>query len=248
MTDAAAGGAAGPFDLLLEVQDLDTRITQLQHRRTALAERSGLVDAMADVAAVDGRAAELGSARQALLDRQAELEQQIGALNTRRQAIEDRMQAERGASRDLVAMDEEVHHLVLRRADLEEVELALMEEQEPLDAELAELAARRVPLAERVAALEAEVATESAAIEAELRGAEAARGAAARGLPTDLADRYETLRARLKGTGAARLVGNRCDGCHLELPSVEVERIRQLPPDAVVTCDQCGRILVRPHA
>ena len=65
-----------------------------------------------------------------------------------------------------------------------------------------------------------------------------------RSLPTALSDRYETLRARLKGTGAARLVGSHCDGCHLELGSVEVEKIRALPPGEVATCEQCGRILV----
>ena len=45
--------------------------------------------------------------------------------------------------------------------------------------------------------------------------------------------------------GAARLVGGSCSGCHLVLPSMEVDRIRKAPPDAVITCDQCGRILVR---
>ena len=63
-------------------------------------------------------------------------------------------------------------------------------------------------------------------------------------LPEELAQRYEGLRSRLGGVGAARLVGDRCDGCHLTLPSVEVERIRQLPPDTFATCPQCDRILV----
>ena len=70
------------------------------------------------------------------------------------------------------------------------------------------------------------------------------RAAEAALLPTALSDRYETLRARLKGTGAARLIGSHCDGCHLELSSVEVETIRALPPGEVATCEQCGRILV----
>ena len=63
-------------------------------------------------------------------------------------------------------------------------------------------------------------------------------------LPSALADRYEILRAHLNGTGAARLVGSHCDGCHLELSSAEVEKIRALPPGNVATCEQCGRILV----
>ena len=66
----------------------------------------------------------------------------------------------------------------------------------------------------------------------------------ARGLPDDLAERYEFLRSRLGGVGAARLVGDRCGGCHLNLPSVEIERIRRLPADEFATCPQCDRILV----
>ena len=73
---------------------------------------------------------------------------------------------------------------------------------------------------------------------------EAARAELAAGLPADLADRYEVLRSHLGGVGAARLVGDRCDGCHLTLSSVEVERIRHLPPEEFATCPQCDRILV----
>jgi len=74
--------------------------------------------------------------------------------------------------------------------------------------------------------------------------AQTARAAVATGLPDELAERYERLRTHLGGVGAARLVGNRCDGCHLTLPSVEVERIHQLPADTFATCPQCDRILV----
>jgi predicted nucleic acid-binding Zn-ribbon protein len=45
--------------------------------------------------------------------------------------------------------------------------------------------------------------------------------------------------------GAARLEQGSCTGCHLKLPSTEVERLRKLDPDEVAFCDQCGRILVR---
>jgi len=64
-------------------------------------------------------------------------------------------------------------------------------------------------------------------------------------VPAELLARYERLRAKLAGTGAARLVGESCGGCHLTLPAMEVDRIRRAPPDEVLTCDQCGRILVR---
>ena len=56
---------------------------------------------------------------------------------------------------------------------------------------------------------------------------------------------YELTRTQMGGIGAARLLGNRCEGCHLEIPSAELEAVRRAPEDAVVTCPECGRILVR---
>ena len=57
--------------------------------------------------------------------------------------------------------------------------------------------------------------------------------------------RIRLLRAKLGGVGAARLVNGRCTGCHLTLPATELDRIRREPPDALIRCDQCGRVLVR---
>ena len=43
----------------------------------------------------------------------------------------------------------------------------------------------------------------------------------------------------------ARLVGTNCGGCHLTLSAVELDRIRHAPPDEMVFCGECGRLLVR---
>jgi predicted nucleic acid-binding Zn-ribbon protein len=236
------------FDLLLEVQDLDTAIAQLEHRRANLPERVELSSLRERLASVSARADEARARHQDLVDREDELERQIAALNERRTRVEDRLYAARGApARDLQAMDDEVHHLSQRRSELEDVELALMEERDPVDVELADLERDRSTLDEQTGRLGTALAAAESTVDAELAGLRVARGGKASGLPTDLADRYEVLRARLRGTGAARLVGNRCEGCHLELPAVEVDRIRRLPDDVLVTCDQCGRILVRPR-
>jgi hypothetical protein len=119
-----------------------------------------------------------------------------------------------------------------------------MLEQDPIDAELAALRDRADPLEAQAAVLRLEVAEGQAGIDAALAEATGSRATEAALLPPTLADRYEALRARLKGTGAARLVGSHCDGCHLELSSAEVEKIHALPPGEVAICEQCGRILV----
>jgi uncharacterized protein len=82
-------------------------------------------------------------------------------------------------------------------------------------------------------------------IDAEIEQVTAQRAEAVAGIPADLLAAYERLRTRLGGVGAARLVGSRCGGCHLTLPATELDRLRRGGPDALVFCDQCGRILVR---
>ena len=51
-------------------------------------------------------------------------------------------------------------------------------------------------------------------------------------------------RAKANGVGAARLVGNTCQGCHLTIPATEVDRIRKAADGPIVFCDNCGTILV----
>jgi hypothetical protein len=230
---------------LLAVQDLDTSLAQLQHRRDALPEASGLRAVEAELAALEGRRAEAAGRRAALSATQAALEEQIAGITERRDGIEKRMYAATGTSgRDLQAMNDEVRHLTERRADLEEQELETMLAQDPVDAELSALSGQMAPLQAQADELRAAVAEQVLQIDAEMAAAAGTRAAEAALLPTALSDRYETLRSRLKGTGAARLIKNRCDGCHLELSSVEVEKIRALPPGELATCEQCGRILV----
>lgn len=233
------------LDHLLAVQDLDTSITQLEHRRNALIETSGLAAVEAELAGLEAQRADAAARAATLTATQKRLEEQIAGITERRTAIEKRMYAATSSSgRDLQAMNDEVRHLTERRSELEELELVAMLDQDPVDAELASLRERSAPLEARAEELRTQVAQEQLEIDGALAAAVVSRANEASCLPTALADRYETLRARLRGTGAARLVGNRCDGCHLELSSVEVEKIRSLPPGQIATCEQCGRILV----
>lgn len=233
------------LDRLLVVQDLDTSIVQLRHRRDGLPEGTGLTGVEAQLRALAAEEADAAARRAALAATQKELEEQIAGITERRTVIEQRMYAATSSSgRDLQAMHDEVRHLTDRRSELEEQELVVMMDQEPIEAELGVLRARSVPLEQQAEELRAQVAQAQREIDDELARAADSRAAEVAQLPAGLLDRYEALRAHLKGTGAARLIKNRCDGCHLELSSVEVEKIRSLPPGQVATCEQCGRILV----
>jgi hypothetical protein len=236
---------AEPFEVLMEVQRHDTTLDQLRHRRDTLPERAAQAQLAERRTRLDRTAADVQAQVDGLAGRQRELEEHIAATAKRRHEIEQRMQSGTiSASRDLQAMDHEVHQLSDRQSRLEEDELVLLEEQEPVDSRLGELRVELASLSIEADRLASAIAGAEADLEESISAEEAQRKELAIALPEELARRYEVLRSRLGGVGAARLVGDRCDGCHLTLPSVEVERIRHLPPEEFATCTQCDRILV----
>jgi len=236
---------AEPFDLLMEVQLHDTAMDQLRHRVETLPERTELREVHRRQSELAGAMAEVQAQVDDLSARQKALEEQIATTAHRRRDIVQRMESgEVSSSRDLQAMDHEVHQLEARQATFEEEELVLLEEEEPLDQVLAGHQQASVALLADLGRLEAAIVEAEREIGQELAAQEQQRSALASGLPEELAQRYEVLRSRLGGVGAARLVGDHCDGCHLTLSSVELERIRRLPPDELTTCPECDRILV----
>jgi uncharacterized protein len=236
---------AEPFDTLMDVQDHDTTLDQLRHRVETLPERSQLAEVNRRRQTLATAMSEMGARVDDLAGRQNKLEEQIASTAKRRHEIEVRMlSGEVSASRELQAMDHEVHQLAERQSVLEEEEIVLLEEEDPLDTELAGLRDEVATLEAEAERLNAAIAVAEKDIAVSITAEEAERAERARGLPDDLADRYELLRSRLGGVGAARVVGNRCDGCHLTLSSIEIERIRRLPAEEFATCTQCDRILV----
>jgi len=191
------------------------------------------------------RTKEVGLERDELGDRQAALEQQIGASRSRRDALEKRLYGGQVvAARELQAMNEEVKHLARHVNELEDREIEVMEALEPLDGELQAADVMRDALDKDAQRLRGAIEEHEHALDAEIAEEIRARAAAASGVRDEQLARYEQLRAKLGGTGAARLVGASCSGCHLALSSMELDRVRKAPPDAVITCEQCGRILV----
>lgn len=234
-----------PFDTLMLVQLHDTTLDQLRQRKRTLPEQAELEGVEERRARVAAEGMSIRGQVEDLAARQRSLEEQIAAAAKRRHEIEQRMlTGEVSASRDLQAMDTEVHHLADRQAELEEQELALVEEEDPLDVALAENEQLETYLTGEAERLRAAVAEAIRSIDEAVVVEDGRRSEVAAGLPSDLAERYEGLRSHLGGVGAARLMGDQCDGCHLALPSKEVERIRRLPPEEFATCEQCGRILV----
>ena len=234
------------FDALLELQRTDTAIDQRRHRLAHLPEAAALAALAEQTAAIEQRRRATAAARDEVARRQAVFEGELAATEDRSRTVSARMYSgEVSASRDLQAMAADLESLKARASDLEDRILEVLDERDPLDASLIADDEELAALAGRRAAGEQALAEAEGGLRAELEELQARRAGAAAGIPAELLADYERIRASAGGVGAARLVGGRCDGCHLTIPSMELDRIRHSPPDAVLHCEECGRILVR---
>jgi uncharacterized protein len=234
------------LEALLVLQDVDIALDRLRHRRQTLPERAQLKELAARSENLSAERAAVAAERDKLAAVEEGLEDEIRASDTRAREIERRMYSgEVSGSRELSAMADEVTSLRARSSDLEDRGLEILADREPLDGRVADFDTQLGDLEAAASKARSELTAAEVEVDRELEEQEARRVEAAADVPASLFPEYDRLRARLGGVAVARLVGSRCDGCHLTLPATELDRIRHQPPDAVVTCDNCGRILVR---
>lgn len=234
------------YERLLGVQDVDTKIEQVEHQQAALPLRAEYADAEQRHRQAAARRQEIAAERDSLQRSQQRLEDEVAQLETKRAREEQAMNSGVVTNpRELQSLQAEVESLARRQRDLEDQELELMEALEPIDADLERLDADLVAQQQELERLDGAVTEADAAFVAQLGELRADRSARASALPTDLLADYEALRTRLGGIAIARLVDGTCGGCHLKLSAVEVDRIRHLAVDDRVTCEECGRLLVR---
>jgi uncharacterized protein len=234
------------WDSLLVVQEHDTRADQLAHRIDTLPARAELAKLEDAGAALDRQLTDVQRRRDELGRSQQRLEDEIASLTDRANQAEKQLYSGAVSNpRELQALQDDVASIRRRIGQLEDDELEIMELIEPVDAERSELSGQRDQLDADAQRLRAELAESESELAAELGEVRAEREAAAKSVPDELWDEYDELRSRLGGVAIARLAGTTCQGCHLALSAVEVDRIRKLSLDDAVHCEECGRLLVR---
>lgn len=234
------------LEQLLVVQEHDTAVDQLRHRRDHLPERDALRALDERLAALDRRRAEVTARRDELARTQRRAEDELAMVEQKRRDTDARLYGGTvRAPRELQALQDELAALGRRQDELETDVLDVLTELEPVEAELGQLDADRGLVESERAAAAGALAEAEAAVDAELAEVRRARDAAAAGVPGEQLADYEDRRRRLGGIAVARLVGTSCGGCHLTLSAVEIDRLRRLAPDQTAACEECGRLLVR---
>ncbi len=159
----------GAQQALITLQDIDTGIDQLRHRRSHLPEQAELTAIDVETAALRQAASEAGVALDEIAGQQALVEADLSSTEARVDAVSRRLYGGTvSASRELQAMAADVESLKARASVLEDQVLELMERREPLDAALADLSGQIASLDARRQVTAAALRAEEAVVDADL--------------------------------------------------------------------------------
>ncbi|MDN5761501.1 MAG: C4-type zinc ribbon domain-containing protein [Microlunatus sp.] len=232
--------------LLLQIQRLDSAITQLEHRRRTLPE-------LGELQRLSVSADELEDALVAAETAVSDLETEQARAESDLEPVRERLTRNRKRIADgtvsdpkaLSSLIQEVEHLEKRIHVLEDAELEVMESLEEAVSTGDRRRAERAVLTDRETGLLARRDEQLTALDTEMAACRDARAALVPQLPADLLALYTRVAASHSGVGAAELVQRRCTGCRLEINAADLRTFVAAPPDEVLRCEECSRILVR---
>jgi predicted nucleic acid-binding Zn-ribbon protein len=228
--------------ILLDIADLDRRIAQADRARTHPSQAARIGELVAIRQEQLRELTELTGARD---DARAELtrvESDVAVVEQRRARDAQRLAAATNP-KEAQALEHELASLARRQSDLEDAELELMAKVEEAEAAVAAQQALLDITTAEGTTLTAQGKADVAAA-AEL-GVQLARDRTALSETVPAALLAEYTRRSANSTGAALLTRGTCGGCNIMLPGTDLNDIRRAPDDAVVSCPECGTILVR---
>lgn len=231
---------------LLEIQELDTSLDRLEHRRGSLPEAAEL-ERLTE--RVDELRKSIVTADTDITDLAREQTKAEGSVDQVRQRVErDSKRLDSGqiaAARELESLQSEIESLRRRQSSLEDEVLEIMERREQAEARRAEFAAEHEQLGGEQERARERYDVAVGELDEEVAELRRQRGALASDVPDDLLTLYDKLRSQHGGVGAAALHRGRCDGCKLSLSTADLGEIRAAADDDVLRCPECRRLLVR---
>ena len=232
-------------NLLIELQLIDSQITQAKVKLAGLPEIEQIT---AIHTRLENTAVELAVVETELADVAIELrrsEVDVEQVEDRMKKDEGRLNSGIGTPKELEQLQHELVTLAKRKADLEDGELEILMKHDGVKARVDELLNDQVGLKKLELELNVRLENAKAEIDKSLAELGAARAELAPKIDAALVELYDKVGVSAHGVGAALLIGNKCDGCHLSINAIELERIKGLEADEIIRCEECRRILVR---
>lgn len=239
---------ADPFAQLrlLDLQEVDTQLEQIAHRRANLSEAVRLREAEAQLARVKTL---IVAGETEVSDREREVRKMENDVEqVRMRARKDQDLLDDGTitnSKQLEELQHEVASLKRRQEALEDDELVLMEALEDAKSSLAAHLQDRARLDVELNDARDDLSRIERQLDDEHDAASKRRTDIAKEIPEDLLRAYDKIRVDSGGVGAALLQHGRCGGCRLQITANDLARIKAAPAQEVIRCEECRRIMVR---
>ena len=242
-----SGSQPSRLAALGQIADLDVRLDQIDHHVEHLPERETRSGITAELAALASEARMLDAQIGDLERQQRKQEDEVARIEAKRAQNSERLyESHLTSPKEAEALTAEAESLRRRQMEIEDQILELMEQLEPLSNARADLARRHAAATDRMATADAAIAAAENEASSQRNDVIAQRKALVGSADPALVSVYEQRRVIARGAPVVgRLVGTTCSACHLEVPSVEYERIVNLEPDELAECPQCGALLVR---
>jgi predicted nucleic acid-binding Zn-ribbon protein len=140
-------------------------------------------------------------------------------------------------------MQSEVESLTLRKAELEEVELEILERLEEAQTELDEISAKRESLAKNIEEIQARIQTQVDELKSRGRKLTADREILVTKIPADVLEKYKNLAAKQIAVG--QVEARACSACRMGLTASTIDSLAGLAEDEIGFCPECLAMIVR---
>ena len=230
---------------LLALQQLDSDLIQIEHKAVNLPSAKQFDEVTKELASKRDLLVAANTERDDIKHELTRAENDVEQVVTRIDRDEKRLASGQGAPKDLEKIQHELGSLAKRRTELEEVELEIMVRIEGVDSRVKVLEGQCRALEEQSNELKLKRDAEICELESIKKNTSESRSKLASIIDSELLALYEKIRVNSDGVGAAKLEANQCLGCHLTMNSAELVRVKSLPDDEIVRCEECRRILIR---
>ena len=227
---------------LLGLANLDLEISRTRTYLTNLTSGNSFSDLRS---AQRDCAAQLIESRNALDQVELDLARAEADLKLVEQRIEKDAAAlnATSSSKDAQGIQSELETLKKRKSELEDLELAILERKDEVEATYKTVLTDKQAIDEELAAKESANEAEIMKLRSGLDLSTAQRSQQASRIDAELIALYEKKSSR--GLAVGRLLGRECGACRMTIGATALAEINAMPRDEIATCPDCQAILIR---
>lgn len=231
-------------DLLKELQETDLSIDNLKEKLDTLPEKEKISEVKQEVERLKSRLSKEEPCLEQERHNQKKIEDELALLDDKLGREQKKLYAGNITNpKELAGIQGEVSSLGRQKDDMETKLLEQLDAVDGLASQVDNLSSELNKTELELAELEKERKKKEEAIEQEIASLEEDRIKVVPELPKEIFSLYQKLRQEKQGIAAVEIEEGVCSGCHIDLPSEEVDKM--MNSQELWRCFQCGRILLR---